>query len=129
MQEISFTIYGTHAGREYNPLPKLKMTGKQHWMPKAQNYVQWKTYVRRAYTDKYGIPASDDKPIELGKDQKARMDIMIYWGKSNTHGDPENIFGSIADALFKNDKNLAGSFDFQKSQDGLARVEVRITIY
>jgi len=66
------------------------------------------------------------KPITLDKDAKARMDIKIYWN-SKVHGDPENIFGSVADALFKNDKNLAGSFDFEYSKDGTARVEVKIT--
>jgi hypothetical protein len=136
---IEFTIYGTHRGKQINPLPKLKMTGKQHWMPKAQEYTKWKGWVVAAYFDAKFPNAVIDcrdygeahdlmagKPIVLDKDQKARMDIKIYWS-NNVHGDPENIFGSIADALFKNDKNLAGSFDWEFSKNGLARVEVKIT--
>lgn len=137
---IKFTVWGTHKGFEVNPLPKLKMTGRQHWMPKAQEYVKWKGWVCAAYFDQYHPDIKIDradfgdahdmlskKPIVLGKDQRARMDIKIYWA-SKAHGDPENIFGSIADALFDNDKNLAGSFDFEQSADKHARVEVTITI-
>jgi len=138
-EPFKFIIYGTHRGETVNPLPKLKMTGKQHWMPKAQEYVKWKGWVVAAYFDaKFpnAVIEREDfgeahdlmsgKPISLGKDKKARMDIMIHWA-SKVHGDPENIFGSIADALFHNDKNLAGSFDYEYSSDGTAWVEVTIT--
>ena len=136
---IEFTIKGTHEGPGCNPLPKLKMTGKQHWMPRAQRYVKWKGWIVASYMDaKYpdAVIKCEDygeahdlmsgKPITLDKDEKAKMDIKIFWN-NNVHGDPENIFGSIADALFKNDKNLIGSFDYEFSGDGTARVDVKIT--
>jgi Holliday junction resolvase RusA-like endonuclease len=55
------------------------------------------------------------------------MDIKIFW-MNGIHGDPDNIFKGIADALFKNDKFLDGSFESHYSQDGKGRVEISITL-
>ena len=55
------------------------------------------------------------------------MDLTIRW-KHNAHGDPENIFGSIADSLFFQDKDLDGSFESAVSEDGHGLVEVVITL-
>lgn len=126
-----------------NPLPKLKMTGRQHWMPKAQRYVAWKKHVVTAlfksFADNSGLGTvsmkeirefvdmfADEKPIITGK-RKVHMDIFIRW-KDGKHGDPENIFGSVADSLFKQDKYLAGSFDFEQKPSGKGGVDVKITI-
>lgn len=118
---IHFTINGNNKDAIGNAVPKLKMTGRQHWTIKAHEYVRWKSHVQAAYLDALREQAGPDewnkakrriatggKPIDLG-DAQARMDLVIGW-KDNHHGDPENIFGSIADALFHNDKNLYGSF-------------------
>lgn len=115
MKTISFTIHGNHKDEFGNPVPKLKMTGRQHWTPEAKSYQAWKEYVvavmlkqqsdrhlKRVYAHNFGILK---KPIVLSKDQHAHMSLTIQW-KGFTHGDPENIFGSIADALFHNDKHL-----------------------
>lgn len=122
---------------EANPMPKLKMTGNQHWTPKAKRYVQWKEQVANSFLSAYGDwdvnlgdvvqidPNNPEKPIHLPDDQKAVMMIHIYW-KNNNRGDPENIFGSIADALFAEDKNLAGSFDLDIEPTGKGLVLVHI---
>lgn len=113
-----FDIKGNQTDPFGNAFPKLKMTGKQSWTDKAQAYAMWKVYVQKAYLD--SLPPEQyqtalrniyryKKPIVLEKDTLARMDLEISF-KGGTHGDPENIFGSIADALFFNDKNLYGSF-------------------
>lgn len=111
------------------------MTGKQHWTEKAQNYVAWKSHVLAACID--AAKGTDFEPMVIrtigihGKafdsklDFPIRMDIMIHW-KNNAHADPENVFGSIADALFKQDKYVKGSFDFV--HDGRGMVEVSITL-
>jgi len=57
---------------------------------------------------------------------RAKMAIVIRW-KNNAHGDAENIFGSIADALFSQDKWLDGSFEGKVSDDGAGYVDVCIT--
>lgn len=49
--------------------------------------------------------------IIYDKKQKFKLDIKIYFA-NNRRGDPEGIFGGIADAIFENDRNLSGSFDF-----------------
>ncbi len=118
-----------------NPLPKLKMTGRQHWMPQARRYVAYKADLVAAFFDSLpDIPwkrecalnaATGEKPITIG--HKARMDIFITWA-SGAHGDPENIFGAIADALFQNDKMLAGSMDFDTVHRGAGEVRISIEI-
>ncbi len=111
---IAFTIKGNHKDKTGNAVPKLKMTGKQSWTPKAREYVQWKDYVRARLvfdTDGRSIKAYlrnmalGMKPIVLEEGQHAFMILRIDW-RDGHHGDPENIFGSIADALFENDKKL-----------------------
>jgi hypothetical protein len=137
MIEIKFSIQGTHEGPTENPIPKLKMTGKQQWTPKARRYKKWKEHVVEALIKELErrSPAAAreaaknyaifGKPLVLAT-RRARMDIVIVWS-DGTHGDPENIFGSIADALFHNDKYLAGSFDF-KDEYGDGAVDILLTI-
>lgn len=134
---IKFSISGNADDREGNPMPKLKMTGRQQWTPRARKYGRWKEYVvvsliehlqtldpqiARQCARNY---AACGKPLILG-DRRATMDIVITW-KDGHHGDPENIFGSIADALFHNDKYLSGSFTF-RDEHGKGQVDVAITI-
>lgn len=71
------------------------------------------------------FPIRDEKVIVLPKGKKAYMDIFIFWADGK-HGDPENIFGSIADALFWDDKHLCGSFDYV-DEKGDGHVIVRIS--
>lgn len=140
---IEFTIRGNPKDPKGNAVPKLKMTGKQHWTEKAQAYVAWKKHVTCAFfkglADNSGMGAADKEGVRMLVDnfavikplitekQKVRMDILIRW-KNHAHGDPENIFGSIADAIFKQDKYLAGSFDFDPKPTGAGEVDVKITI-
>lgn len=138
--KITFTIKGNHEDPIGNPLPKIKKTRNSYWTPEAQRYNQWKRYVQMQYLEgaypklpavEYDAAkrriASGKKPIALPAGAKAHMRIHISW-KNGAHGDPENVFGSIADALFENDKNLAGSFDFEPDGDGIGRAEVHIAI-
>ena len=131
---LHFLIRGNHSSIDGNPLPKLKKTKGQQWTPEAKRYVSWKEYVIATLIDtareteawpmilrNIGLTG---KPFSTKKERPMRMDLMIHWG-SGQHGDPENIFGSIADALFKQDKYLAGSFDFK---DGGEFVGVEVTI-
>lgn len=136
MIAIRFIINGTHEGARKNAIPKLKKTRGQQWTPEAKRYVAWKAYVVDALLSelKLASKAAHDiavrnyatlgKPIDLAK-RKARMDLMIHYN-GEAHADPENIFGSIADALFYNDKHVAGSFDFD--HDGSGRVEILLAV-
>lgn len=55
------------------------------------------------------------------------MSINIFWA-DNTHGDPENVFGSIADSVFFQDKYLDGSFISQMSATKEGRVDIIINL-
>lgn len=121
MIEITFTIKGNQDDPLGNPMPKIRKTHRQAWTPAVRKYMRWKEHVQKeliraieitnkeAARDAARNIAAVGKPLVLG-DRRAYMDIVISW-KNGTHGDPENIFGSIADALFYNDKELYGSFD------------------
>lgn len=115
--KIFFCIDGNQDDKKGNPIPKAKLTKGQQWTPKAQRYVAWKDYVRAAFLD-----ATVDNPegktllaidgrIKLGDFQRARMHLHIMWADEK-HPDPESVFGSIADALFVQDKHLSGSVEF-----------------
>ena len=141
---IKFTICGNQNNREGNAIPKIKKTRNSYWTPEAQRYAAWKRYVQKALVRKFieltGLEFADcydgdllatidinkEKPIEI-KAGKVRMDLKIFW-KDGTHADAENVFGSIADALFVNDKKLDGSFEGSRAPDGKGRVEAIITI-
>lgn len=139
--KYTFTIKGNHKKKDGNPLPKLKMTGKQTWTEKAQNYALWKEHVVAMFLD--GLKgnqhaqrlasmniAQTGKPIVLKEDERAKMKLLIIWNGEN-HGDPENVFGSIADSLFYNDKHLDGEFcarHFKDIKNNRGTVYVNITI-
>lgn len=136
MKILHITIAGNHADRNGNPLPKIKMIGRQQWTDKAQRYGAWKVFVQQIFLEAHGRvgephpframrnPGRYAKPIICGK---ARMDLKIYWADEH-HADPESVFGSIADALFVNDKELDGSFTCYHSPEHKGRVEVKISI-
>lgn len=136
MKTFSFSIQGNHEDIHGNAIPKIRKTYRQQWTPEAQRYAAWKMYIQNLFLQSllnidYRVHVrllrEIKKPIKLEKNEKAVMDIRIFW-KDDTHGDPENIFGSIADALFYNDKNLDGSFKSEIAKNEKGRVEIIITI-
>lgn len=130
MKTLRFKVEGNPEDPCGNPMPKLKMTGRQHWTPRARKYVAWKAHVVGAYRQAGGLwmDQIEAKPIVLWPEQRAHMDVTIFF-KNKAHGDGENIFGSIADALFKNDKYLDGSFHSSVCPQGKGRVEILINIF
>ena len=91
VKTIFFIIKGNHNDPEGNAFPKLKMTGKQHWTDKAQDYVKWKAFVQKQLMNELRIVDGDawreceknfittksHKPIVIEKNQTARMDILM----------------------------------------------------
>lgn len=148
MLKIKFTIDGNQEDPNGNPLG-YKRTLNHSWRADSTRYMNWEAYVRNQYQRTattvgnipmsfYGFPirlAENDKPylnfkkppkpIALGKKFKIRMDLMIYF-KDDVRSDPDNVFKGIADALFENDKYVAGSFDYEFAEKG--RVEALLTI-
>lgn len=120
--ELAFEIIGGGYELMANPMPKLRYTGKQSWLPRVQNYVQWKEHVQselldalqQAHPQWYKLTAerlaTGLKPLDTAK-QPITMHVHIGW-RGYAHADPEGVFGSIADALLQNDKYLSGSFTY-----------------
>lgn len=137
MEIINFIITGNQTNIAGNPIPKLKMTGNQSWTPQAKKYVAWKEYVSAAFYD--GLEedkkkrhakniAEYGKPIRLVYSQCALMVLHVRWA-NETHGDPESIFGSIADAIFVNDKELDVVVFTKHSKDKTGEVDGSIFIF
>lgn len=130
---IEFTIPG-------DPVPKAKLTRGQQWTEKAQNYAGYKKHVQQCIQPALialavDLREQDKKKLQKGErylkpisiNQKMGMSLFIHF-RDEQHGDPENIFGTIADALFVQDKHLAITgvdFDHDASKVG---VEVKIEI-
>lgn len=138
MKTLKFKILGNQQDPKGNPIPCPRTTQNTQWTPKAVRYQEWMMYVVAGFIDAVqAIPKENRnelagyinfagrKPIVESK-RKVRMDIMIDW-HSDGHGDCDNIFKGIADALFTNDKYVVGTFDYRYPEDKQGAVEVLIT--
>ncbi len=136
MKQIKFTITGNQSDEKGNPVPKIKATGKMHFLPRSQAYTLWKSHVVNSFLRndeyRYGEYVKNiydfNKPIVLLPGECAFMVLGIQW-KNEAHCDPENAFGSIADSLFYNDKHLNGLFFDGNTPNGHGQVDVLIYIF
>lgn len=133
---IQFTIHGNQNDPEGNAVPYTRVVGQALWTAPAKRYSDWKQYVQHnflvALDEKHrGICSvaifHHKKPIILLNDQMAEMNIMIYWA-NELHGDPDNVWKGIADALFFQDKHIMGKKDFVHAEDKKGKVEISITM-
>jgi hypothetical protein len=135
IQKLSFVIKGNQDDWHGNPIPYTRVVKRALWLPEAKRYNAWKSYARRSFYGEYpaylmragNTMLTELQPFKTTAASKARMDVRIYW-MNGIHGDPDNIFKGLADALFKNDKFLDGSFESHYSPDGKGRVEIDITL-
>jgi hypothetical protein len=131
---IRFTIHGNQDDPHGNPVPKIKKTANQYWTRAAQRYKEWKNFVAwtliDAMPEKLALEFKKNL-IRFGKPiqgiPEATMVLNIHWANEK-HADAESVFGSIADAIFSNDKHLAGEMRYAHAKDGKGKVEVAITI-
>jgi len=135
--QIHFILNGNQEDPLGNPIPYVRSTRDALWRAEGKRYAAWKHYVRAAYlaaaASKGFLSAQEImhlnvagvKPITLERGQRARMDLTIYW-KNGAHGDPDNIWKGIADALFKNDRNVDGSFESYVKTGGQGTVHVKL---
>lgn len=138
MATIRFTIPGNQDNKGGNPIPYARTTQAGQWTDRAIRYRAWKNHVVAQYIDAVRLLGPDDralfgtekdltdkKPIPKTKG-KVYMHLMItYCNKA--HGDSDNLFKGIADALFMDDKYIAGSFDYEYGKEGKVEVEIIIT--
>lgn len=142
MIKYCFTIYGNQEDKEGNPIPYLRSTRNSQWNEATKRYNAWKDYVRKAFFEmaKIAKPSSEynlleltsfkkGKPIDMKKGVAADVSVVIFFA-NNTHGDGDNVFKGIVDALFVNDKEIrAGKFTSIVSPLKKGYVDVTITIY
>ena len=126
MSVINFTILG-------HPVPYLRMTQREVWLMKLSEHkvrdthlAKWKAIKRYLdWKDKVRVIAlCAKKNLKDNPKSKTYMNITIFF-RNKKHGDPDNIWKGIADALFKNDKYVAGCFDFSYDKN-YPRTEVEI---
>lgn len=127
LKVINFTI----ESQGTNPIPYKRMTQGEVKMMRIprhrvrpshlakwdgmKRYFDWKDYVELlAY--KYKFNRSPKKKVFLN--------VMIYF-KNKAHADPENVRKGIQDAIFTQDKYVAGSVDFDYDNNR-PRCEVEI---
>jgi hypothetical protein len=114
-----------------NPVPCLRITqGQLKLMRIPDNKLRpdglrIKNRIRAylAYKDRV-YDCSLTQPIDRNPKEKVFLNVMIYFG-SHRHGDPENIRKGIQDAIYKQDRLVAGSVDFGYDPP-FPRVEIEI---
>ena len=138
---IRFTVTGNGDDPKGNPLPKLRMTQRQGWKPEVQRYVRYLETVRGAFLKSPDLTRADvdaltrtmaskgsKKLIPKAMTQrKAWLRVDLTWS-SRVHGDPENVLGAIADAIFEDDKNLAVCADFTEELGECGQAVVTIEL-
>lgn len=119
---MNFVVYTKSGG---NPVPYKRTTQKQMFVDKRYKiYTNWKAHVVATFIKEFKTyPKNVFKPKI-----KYYVDIIVYY-KDMTHGDTDNVFKGILDALFAkplNDKYIAGSMDYFYDKEN-PRVEIKIS--
>lgn len=135
---LTFTIEGNQNDPTGNPIPyKRVLSGK--FRKDSIDYMAWKEYVRScldrtAHLDGLShkvlyVPATYPYPHILAQGViRAAVHIKIYW-KNHSHGDCDNVFKGILDALFENDKLVhAGSFESFYSPEKKGKVDISLVL-
>ncbi len=141
--EITFTIKGNQDDIFGNPIPYQRSTQASQWLPKVIRYRDWKEYVSNEYLKAIGqdhrvvhrsrIKIAKGKKIRIEKaipatKEKIMMTLKIVFC-NKAHGDCDNIYKGIADALFENDKYLAcGGIDYEYGPKGMVEINIKKAI-
>ena len=120
---MKFVIYGNQENRKGNPIGYHRTTQGSYWNEGSRRYKAWKDYVVAAYDRAANAATISGKPIVSR--EKSYLHTMIYYA-NNARPDPDNVQKGVADALFENDKNVAGSYDFAIDKDN-PRIEITIS--
>lgn len=96
------------------PDAKISAQGMKQKM-RIRRYLEWKDWVN-GHTFKMNFPRSPKIKVFLN--------VVVFF-KNKAHADPENIRKGIQDAIFENDKMVAGSVDFGYDPDN-PRCEIEI---
>ncbi len=130
-------IHGNQEDTTGNPLGYFRTTQGSYWNDGSKRYHAWKDYVVKHFCNQTGLKEriravgksmQVDKPIVLEKGQTAELHIKIRF-KNDVRSDCDNVYKGIADALFKNDKQIMkGSFEAETIKGGVGIVEIVVVI-
>lgn len=136
MHTYTFTVRGNQEKPDGNPIPYFRTTQKSLWAPQAQRYFAFKEHIvtalltalpeHRAVFDRELV--TKGKPLTLAPGEIAFVDIAIHWAPKGTHGDPDNIFKAVNDALFNDDRNVYGSMKPGQPL-GYGQIDIKVSIY
>lgn len=112
-------------GNKINPIPYQRATQNTTWKKSYQRYMDWKTLLQATFIMNFeGI----QKIMKLGVKHPIPYKepwysfCMIYF-KDRTHGDPDNVWKGVNDALFVNDKFVMGGTLYEYDSDN-PRIEI-----
>lgn len=121
---ISFTI-------PLNPVPYLRMTQREVHLLRiprhkvnCRNIKKYDAIIRYLGYKKDVWTFLPLTFMDLDQSKKIYMRCYFYFS-SGKHGDPDNCWKAVADAIFKNDNKVVGEFDFGICPDR-PRTEVEI---
>ena len=110
-----FTLETAH-----NPVPYKRTTQKAKFVDKDYHrYQAYKNALVVAFIQKVG---KHPHKVLIGTN-KWVVDVMVTY-KVKRHGDTDNVAKGINDALFLNDKYVAGSYDYQYGVIGCVEVTI-----
>lgn len=110
MKTLKFTIYGNQEDSKGNAIPYFRQTQRSaRFNRNAIRYHHWKDYVRAAFNADTDNTVNQYKMLEVPV--KAYLHTRIFFANKK-HADSDNIQKGIKDALFENDKFVAGTYDF-----------------
>lgn len=116
---ITFTVYG-------QPVGYVRTTQRgAKFDPQFRRYCEYKDHIQDSLRLSTDARLPFPKPLNSSKDQRVKVSVKMYF-PDNRHPDPDNVFKSVLDALFKVDKYVYGdfSFDYDKSTP---RIEVKVS--
>lgn len=105
-----------------NPVPYKRTTQRAKYKDKEYaRYLKWKELIMRYFILKF-----NKYPHQIfKKNHKYYVNIVVYY-KDKTHGDTDNIYKGVLDAIFAkplNDKYICGSMDYFYDKEN-PRVEI-----
>jgi Holliday junction resolvase RusA-like endonuclease len=116
MPSLAFTVPG-------DPIGYVRTTRRQKFVDERwKRYQTWKNRV----TESAGRQVLAIVGALEARKARVTMALGIHYRSDARRPDPDNVWKGIADALFKQDRNVVGSFDFAFDAEA-PRVEVKIT--
>lgn len=99
----------------------VRTTGRQKFVdPRYKKYHEYKQRVR-LLANVAGVPG------EIGPEQCVKVMIIVYW-KKKARSDLDNVFKSVADALWKQDRRVNSIEAHSVEDEGVEQARVYVEV-